>query len=83
MSSNVRLTLIFMVGVFVAAIGYGQTQKFECPAGGGTLSYVVAEGDDVWGIAERNCSGNIQNAVDYIVAKYGTVIHPGQQINLP
>lgn len=85
MSSNVKVTLIFMVGVFIAAIGYGQTQTFECP---GTseirVGAIVREGDTIDGIIRNNCTGNARNAVDAVVMERGSaLIHPGDVVYFP
>lgn len=55
------------------------TPDFDC---NNTL-LIVNEGDTVWSIAERFCTGNIQAAVDAIVAEYGTDIRPTQAVRLP
>ena len=55
------------------------TPDFDC---NNTL-LIVNEGDTVWSIAERFCTGNIQAAADAIVAEYGTDIRPTQAVRLP
>lgn len=44
---------------------------------------IVNEGDTVWSLAERYCTGSIEAAVDAIVAEYGTDIRPTQAMRLP
>lgn len=46
-------------------------------------SVIVAEGDTLWSIAEKHCTGQIQKAVDELVATYGADIRPLQEIDLP
>ena len=55
------------------------TPDFDC---NGTF-LIVNEGDTVWSIAERYCTGDIQAATDAIVAEYGADIRPTQALRLP
>lgn len=42
---------------------------------------IVQDGDSMFGIVVANCTGNVQNAVDDLVEKYGfTEIYPGQML---
>lgn len=46
-------------------------------------SVIVAEGDTLWSIAEKHCTGQVQKAVDNLFATYGADIRPLQEIDLP
>lgn len=55
------------------------TPDFDC----NNVTLIVKEGDTVWSLAERYCTGNIQAAADAIVAEYGADIRPTQAVRLP
>ena len=75
--------IIGIVAFFVAVFGLGKLieaqERFTC----NQATVTVQSGDTLWKIAERNCAGNIQVAVYHLVKEYGTLIHKGQQIQLP
>lgn len=71
-----------VVAVAVAAallVVSALTPDFDC----NNVTLIVKEGDTVWSLAERYCTGNIQAAADAIVAEYGTDIRPAQAMRLP
>ena len=87
MNSNLianRKTFQFLV-VLILGIAMGlitiliSQEKYSC----NTLSHVVVEGDTLWGIAEDNCSGNIQKVSDDLVKVYGLPLEVGKIIYLP
>lgn len=55
------------------------TPDFDC----NNVTLIVKEGDTVWSLAERYCTGDIQAAADAIVAEYGADIRPTQAVRLP
>ena len=75
--------IIGIVAFFVTVFGLGKLieaqEQYDCP----DIVVTVQSGDTQWKIAENNCKGNIQVAVYHLVKKYGTLIHHGQQIQLP
>lgn len=48
-----------------------------------TRQYTVSYGETLWEIAQSNCSGNIESAVNDLVETYGSTIQNGQVIILP
>jgi hypothetical protein len=48
-----------------------------------TRQHTVSYGETLWEIAQSNCSGSIQSAVDDLVKTYGSTIQNGQVIDLP
>lgn len=48
-----------------------------------TKQHTVSYGETLWEIAQSNCSGNIESAVDDLVKTYGSTIQNGQVIDLP
>jgi hypothetical protein len=48
-----------------------------------TKQHTVSYGDTLWEIAQSNCSGNIESAVNDLVKTYGSTIQHGQVIDLP
>ena len=87
------MKIILAIAAFIAALfGLSKAieaqERFNCPDQRGispqvTVTVTVQANDTMWKIAKRNCTGNIQVAVHHLVKKYGTLIHPGQQIQLP
>lgn len=75
--------IIIIVAFFVTSFGLSKVieaqEQYDCP----DIFVTVQAGDTMWKIAEPNCTGNIQVAVFHLVQKYGTLIHQGQQIQLP
>ena len=78
-----KKVIIIIVAFFVTSFGLSKViasqERFTC----NQATVVVQLGDTMWKVAERNCTGNIQVAVHHLVNKYGTLIHHGQQIQLP
>jgi len=48
-----------------------------------TRQHTVNYGETLWEIAQSNCSGNIESAVNDLVETYGSTIQNGQVIDLP
>ena len=48
-----------------------------------TKQHTVTYGESLWEIAQSNCSGNIESAVNDLVETYGSTIQNGQVIDLP
>jgi len=48
-----------------------------------TKQHTVSYGETLWEIAQSNCSGNIESAVNDLVETYGSTIQNGQVIDLP
>ena len=48
-----------------------------------TRQHTVSYGETLWEIAQSNCSGNIESAVNDLVETYGSTIQNGQVIDLP
>ena len=75
--------ITIIVAFFVTSFGLSKViasqERFTC----NQATVTVQSNDTMWKIAERNCTGNIQVAVFHLVQKYGTLIHHGQQIQLP
>ena len=73
----------FAVAVTIFAAGYffaGAMQPdYQCEQ----VAHVAQEGDSLWRIAERFCTGEIDSAVDAMAAVHGTSIRIGQQVTLP
>jgi len=78
-----KKVIIIIVAFLATWLGLSKViasqEQFTC----NQVTVTVQSGDTMWKIAERNCTGNIQVAVFHLVEKYGTVIHHGQQIQLP
>lgn len=69
---NAKHTLI--LGAAAAGLVVFSVQnanKFTCDT---SAPHTVTHGDTLWSIAERNCEGNVGNAVDHLTDAYG---HPG------
>lgn len=78
------MKIILAIAAFIAALfGLSKAieaqERFTC----NQVTVTVQANDTLWKIAERNCTGSVQIAVHYLVEEYGTLIHPGQQIQLP
>lgn len=77
-------TVLLVVGLatFVTVIAWQDNadSKYHCDNGG--LAVVVNEGDTLWGIAEKYCTGSTVTAVDDLYKIYGSTLHPGQTIHL-
>ncbi|NDB08482.1 MAG: hypothetical protein EBX97_07435 [Actinobacteria bacterium] len=76
----------FVLAVIITCVILGlhqyNTNKAEAYTCYGDKVTVIAW-DTLWRIAEEYCSGNISNATDDLVDKYGTTIQIGQVIDLP
>ena len=77
-------TVLLVVGLatFVAVIAWQDNvdSKYHCDNGG--LAVVIHEGDTLWGIAEKYCTGSTVTAVDDLYKIYGSTLYPGQIIHL-
>jgi hypothetical protein len=74
--------LAVLVTCFVVYLFHDFAQRMDsyvCNAKQHTVSY----GESLWEIAESNCSGNIESAVNDLVETYGSTIQNGQVIDLP
>lgn len=67
---------IFACGYFFAGF---MEPNYKCEQG----AHVAQEGDSLWRIAERFCTGEIDSAVSDMVAVHGSSIRVGQQVTLP
>lgn len=79
-----RRVLVTIMAAFFAVVGYGMYEEFTSP------SYeceqqpvVVHSGDTLWTIAEKRCTGDLLEVRYELVKSYGTVIQPGQIVQLP
>jgi hypothetical protein len=71
---------MFAVGATVFAAGYFFAGWLEPSYRCAEAQHVVVEGDSLWSIASRHCTGDMRDAVDELVSRYGTLITPGQVI---
>lgn len=85
---NYRITWAFygFLAVLVTAFVYFLLQEsaermdsYVC----NTKQHTVTYGESLWEIAQSNCSGNIESAVNDLVETYGSTIRNGQVIDLP
>ena len=80
----VRRILVLVLAVFLIAAIYGMYQELTSPAYECQQApVVVMQGDDLYGIAEKRCTGDLLEVRHELVQSYGTVIQPGQVIQLP
>lgn len=77
-----NFVLAVIVVCVILALHQYNTKKAEAYTCYGDKVTVIAW-DTLWRIAEEYCSGNITNATDDLVDKYGTTIQIGQVIELP
>jgi hypothetical protein len=86
--TNRRITWAFYgyLAVLVTAFVYFLIQEsaqrmdsYVC----NTRQHTVSYGETLWEIAQSNCSGNIESAVNDLVETYGSTIQNGQVIDLP
>ena len=80
---RVRAGLIIAgLAAFIAVLTWQNDidTKYRCDNGG--LAVIVHEGNTLWGIAEKYCTGSIVTAVDDLHKVYGSTLHPGQIIHL-
>lgn len=68
----------FIITIFVLVTSI-RGERTLCP----DITVQVQPGDSAWLIAETHCKGNLQNATDRIVERYGVVLQPGMLIDLP
>lgn len=66
--------VMFTIGKALATDPYG----YKCD---GTTA-VAADGDSLWSLAQKHCTGHIGQAVTELVKVYGTQIDYGQRITL-
>lgn len=79
MRKKVTIILFTLIAIALIVTSWVDGERPYCSDN----SVVVAPGDSAWLIAERECTGNIQNATDSIVKKYGLILTTGQVIDLP
>jgi hypothetical protein len=86
--TNRRITVAFyvylavLVTAFVVILFRDYAERMDsyvCDVKQHTVSY----GESLWEIAQSNCSGNIESAVNDLVETYGSTIQNGQVIDLP
>lgn len=80
-SVRAGLTIVGLA-TFVAVLAWQNSidTKYHCDNGG--LAVVVSEGNTLWGIAEKYCTGSAVTAVDDLYKIYGSTLYPGQTIHL-
>lgn len=77
---TVKFLALLVLGLILGFVILQATkEEFSC----NTSSHVVVKGDTLWGIAEDNCSGNIQKVSDDLVKVYGLPLTIGKTIYLP
>lgn len=80
----VRRVLALVLAVFLIAAAYGVYQELTAPAYECQQApVVVRQGDTLWGIAEKRCTGDLLEVRYELTQSYGTEIQPGQVIQLP
>ncbi len=69
--------ILIIAALFTMRACIEEQESFSCD--GATV--VVQQGDDVWGLIEKHCTGNLESARSHIVTSIGgTSIRPGQVI---
>jgi hypothetical protein len=79
----VRVGLIVAgLAAFITVLAWQDNvdSRYHCDNGG--LAVVVSEGDTLWGIAEKYCTGSTVTAVDDLHKVYGSTLHRGEIIHL-
>lgn len=71
--------VIVITAITLVAVQIRNAPEYQCSQ----ATIIVKDGETIWNIAERECTGNTTRAVDYLVDKYGTTIYAGQAIQLP
>ena len=71
--------LVTLFVYFLFQMSAERMDSYVCNAKQHTVSY----GESLWEIAQSNCSGNIESAVNDLVETYGSTIQNGQVIDLP
>jgi len=79
MKNTLILIGIVVSCVIAVIVGEETSNNFTCE----NAPHQVVSGDDLWGIAETKCDGNIQRVTDTLVGVYGVNIQIGQNIYLP
>ena len=80
----VRRALLLLAVAFFAVVGHGMYQELTAPAYECEQTPVVVEqGNTLWSIAEKRCEGDLLEVRYELVKSYGTVVQPGQIIQLP
>lgn len=79
-----RRALVGVMAAFFAVVGYGMYQdltspSYECEQ----QPVVVHSGDTLWSIAEKRCTGDLLEVRYELNQSYGTVVQPGQIVQLP
>lgn len=64
--------------VWLASASIMSWDNYECE----NKQVVVEPFDSLWSIADNNCTGSIESAVDDLVDEYGYTIQTGQTIQL-
>ena len=71
--------LVTMFVYFLFQMSAERMDSYVC----NTKQHTVSYGESLWEIAQSNCSGNIESAVNDLVETYGSTIQNGQVIDLP
>lgn len=74
-----KFAIIVIIALALIATHIANQPDYKCSQ----ATIIVRDGDTLWRIAERECSGEITKVTDYLVDKYGTTIYAGQAIQLP
>lgn len=74
--------LAVIVSAFVVVLFRDYAQRMDSYVCN-TKQHTVTYGESLWEIAQSNCSGNIESAVNDLVETYGSTIQNGQVIDLP
>lgn len=81
MSNFIKAIIAVAFVLFGCAVAASDNTDYEC----GNATVLVGDGDTIWAIAEKVCTGNIQVAIDHAIELNGgtTSIVSGEWIQLP
>lgn len=71
------LILVILVGLF-GFVALSAVGSYECD----TAMVVVEEGDTLWSLVERHCSGNTRSVIEDM-ARDSNLIFPGDRLSFP
>jgi hypothetical protein len=78
--------ILAITGIILAIMlgfnGVKNAQSYDC---NGPTNIVAMNGDTMWAIAHRSCTGHVGNAVHNIIQLNGntSLLQPGQVVYLP
>jgi hypothetical protein len=79
-----RRILVAALTVIFLTAGYGMVKEVASPSFTcQDRTITVYQGDTLWGIAAKHCDGDMLAARYQLTQAYGTVIQPGDVIELP